>query len=150
MAKESLFNVLNNRVDFDGIRVLDLFSGTGSISFEFASRAAQRVVSVEQNSRYAHFIEQTAKNFGITSMHILRADVFRYLERYHEQFDVVFADPPYDLPNLGDIPDHFFASSHLLPDGWFILEHSGKIQFSSHPHFVELRKYGKVHFTFFQ
>lgn len=150
LAKESLFNVLNNRVNLDGLRALDLFAGSGSISFEFASRGAQRVVSVEQNPRYVAFIEQTAKSFGVQSMHVLRADVFRYLERYHELFDVVFADPPYDLPNLASIPDLFFSSRHLQDEGWFILEHSGSMDFSNHPHFVELRRYGKVHFTFFR
>lgn len=150
MAKESLFNVLNNRVDFENLNVLDLFSGTGSISYEFASRGAARVLSVELNPRYAAFIQHTADHFGIKSLHVMKADAFKFLEKSREKFDVVFADPPYDLPELAEIPNLFFATNRLNPDGWFILEHPGSYDFNKHPQFVELRRYGKVNFSFFQ
>lgn len=150
MAKESLFNVLNNRVDFEDLYVLDLFSGTGSISYEFASRGASRILCVELNPRYAAFIQQTADSFGIKSLHVIKSDVFKFLEKSHEKFDIVFADPPYDLPEFSEIPNRFFSINRLNTDGWFVLEHSGNYNFNNHVRFVELRKYGKVNFSFFQ
>jgi 16S rRNA (guanine966-N2)-methyltransferase len=149
-AKESLFNILNNRVDFEEIKVLDLFSGTGSIAMEFASRGATIVYAVEMNRKYCQFIDKTVKGFGLANLKVLNTDAFRYLDKNQQAFDVVFADPPYDLEGLDLIPDRFFKGAGLTPDGWFILEHSSKSTFKSHPRFVELRTYGKVNFSFFQ
>ena len=149
-AKESLFNILNNRIDFEEIKVLDLFSGTGSISYEFASRGSKLIYSVESNRRYCQFIEKTCEGFGLSMIKVINTDVFRFLDKNKLPFDVVFADPPFDLEQIDQIPDLFFKGAGLTEDGWFILEHSAKSDFSKHPHFVEIRTYGKVNFSFFQ
>ncbi len=148
-AKESLFNILNNRVDFEDIHVLDLFAGIGSISYEFASRGATSVLSVDNHAKCADFIKQTANRLLIENLHVVQADVFAYIAKTHQTFDVIFADPPYDLPTLDLLPSLIFNHNLLNPEGYFILEHSEKYDFSTFPQFFELRKYGKVHFSFF-
>lgn len=149
-AKESLFNILNNRIDFEEVTVLDLFSGTGSIAYEFASRGAKMVYAVESNRRYCQFIDKTASNFNLKMLKVIHLDALRFLEKNKFPFDVVFADPPFDLANLSQIPDLFFKGAGLKEDGWFILEHSSSNNFAEHPRFVEIRTYGKVNFSFFQ
>jgi 16S rRNA (guanine(966)-N(2))-methyltransferase RsmD len=148
-AKESLFNVLNNRVDFDELNVLDLFSGIGSISYEFASRGAS-VLVVEINSKCADFIKQTAEKLHLENLFVMRTDAFAYLAKTRQTFDLIFADPPYDLPTMDLLPSLIFEYKLLNPNGIFILEHSQKHNYSNIPQFLELRKYGKVHFSFFQ
>ena len=148
-AKENLFNVLNNRISFEGICVLDLFSGTGSISFEFASRQAKRVVSVEKDFRSGAFIKQTAQQLKIDCIQVYTSDAFKYLQRCGEKFDVVFADPPYQLPNLADIPQAVLESGVLAEDGLFILEHPGDYTFTAINECIEHRKYGSVNFSLF-
>jgi len=147
-AKESLFNVLNNRVDFDELNVLDLFAGIGGISYEFASRGAN-VLAIEQNPKCADFIKQTAEHLRIENVHVMRTDVFAYIAKTRQTFDLIFADPPYDLPTIDLLPSLIFEYNLLNPNGLFILEHSEKHDYSSVPKFSELRKYGKVHFSFF-
>lgn len=150
IAKESLFNILQNRLDFEGISALDLFSGTGSISFELLSRGAEHVVSVEMGRVQQQFIQKVATELKIGREHqLVRGDVFRYLKSATQQFDLVFADPPYALAELPTLPDLVFDSNLLKPEGIFILEHGKENDFSAHPRFVELRKYGAVHFSFF-
>lgn len=149
-AKESLFNILNNRIDFEELLVLDLFSGTGSISYEFASRGAKLVYAIESNRRYCQFIEKTSSGFGLTAIKVINTDVLRFIQKNKLLFDVVFADPPFDMEQIDQIPDLFFQGAGLREEGWFILEHSAKNDFSKHPRFVEIRSYGKVNFSFFQ
>ncbi|MDP4184100.1 MAG: RsmD family RNA methyltransferase [Bacteroidota bacterium] len=149
IAKESLFNILINQLDFEEIKVLDLFSGTGSISYEFASRGCEQIIAIEQSYKHQLFIRQTIKDLGIHGIQVIKADVFRYLNNCTDQFDLVFADPPFDLKNLDQIPEILFSKDILKPDGIFILEHPANFNFSSLPYFSRERKYGHVHFSFF-
>jgi 16S rRNA (guanine(966)-N(2))-methyltransferase RsmD len=149
-AKEGLFNLLNNRIDFEGIDVLDLFAGTGSIGFEFISRDCKSVISIEQNERHSSFIRKVCTELKITNLSLIKTDVFKFIDTCHGQFDMIFADPPYELEQLAQIPDLIFAKKLLKEDGLFVLEHSSKNNFDQHPHFVEHRNYGNVNFSFFE
>jgi 16S rRNA (guanine966-N2)-methyltransferase len=148
-AREALFNIIANYFDFESIKVLDLFSGTGSIGYEFASRGAEGVDLVEINRRYSDFIKKTVQMLGLKQVHIYTNDVFRLIPRIKNKYDIIFADPPYDLNNIPEIPELIFDNNALLKDGWFILEHGRSQDFSDHAHFKELRKYGSVHFSIF-
>ena len=151
IARESLFNVLNNRLYFSDLKALDLFGGTGSISYELASRGCEDITTVELNFKHYSFIKSMIKEFALESqMNVLKGDVFTFISRCHDKFDMVFADPPFDLPTIENIPDLFFEQDLLTENGFFIMEHSDKKSFESHPNFTELRKYGKVHFSFFE
>jgi 16S rRNA (guanine(966)-N(2))-methyltransferase RsmD len=149
MAKESLFNILNNLIDFDGKAVLDLFSGTGSIAFEFVSRGSEWVVAVDQNRSCAEWIRKAAGQFKMDNLSVQQSESFKFIAKSFRSFDIIFADPPYDMVNIEEIPDVVFSSNILNPDGWLVVEHSNRIDFSAHPHFYDHRKYGKVNFTFF-
>ena len=149
-AKESLFNLLQNRLDFDGLDVLDLFAGTGSIGLEFVSRGARSVMSVELAHTQQNFIISTCKSLGINNLTVIRGDVFKFLGTCQMTFDVVFADPPYALDTLAVLPDMVFSGQLLKQGGLFVLEHSAAYDFSQHEHFSEHRSYGNVHFTFFE
>ncbi|MDD3322511.1 MAG: 16S rRNA (guanine(966)-N(2))-methyltransferase RsmD [Paludibacter sp.] len=149
-AKEGLFNLLNNRIDFEGIDVLDLFAGTGSISFEFVSRDCSSVISIEQNERHCAFIKKVCTDLKISTLQLIKTDVFRYIKSCHAQFDMIFADPPYELDKIADIPNHIFSHNLLKPDGLFVLEHSAKNKFELHPNFSDHRNYGNVNFSFFE
>ncbi|MBQ8100249.1 MAG: 16S rRNA (guanine(966)-N(2))-methyltransferase RsmD [Paludibacteraceae bacterium] len=149
-AKESLFNLLQNRFDFEGLEVLDLFAGTGSISLECVSRGAREVTAVELAHVQQNFIIQTSKQLGITNLNVFRGDVFKYINACRLRFDFIFADPPYALPTLPTLPDLVFDKDLLRPEGWFVLEHSADNEFTTHPRFVEHRQYGSVNFTFFR
>jgi len=149
-AKEGLFNLLNNRIDFEGIDVLDLFAGTGSIGIEFISRDCKSVISIEQNERHSAFIRKVCTELKITNLSLIKTDVFKFIDSCHAQFDMIFADPPYELVQLAQIPDLIFAKKLLKEDGLFVLEHSSKNNFDQHPHFVDHRNYGNVNFSFFQ
>ena len=146
MARESLFNILNNYVDYE---VMDLFAGTGAVSFEFVSRGAKDVTSVDSNSQCIDFIKSSAAHFGVNNLRAVRSDVFDLLKRAYKQFDIIFADPPYALETLPQLPDLIFNSNVLTEDGIFILEHPREFEFEEHPHFWQHRHYGKVNFTFF-
>lgn len=149
-AKEGLFNILDNEYEFDGLRVLDLFGGTGSISFEFASRGASRVYCVEMARENASFIKTEAARLSLTNVTMVRDNVFDFLPICHEKFDIVFADPPYALEGLESLPDLVFSKDILYPEHYFILEHGGEHSFRAHPRFVKERSYGRVHFSFFE
>lgn len=149
-AKESLFNVLAGYLDLEGATALDLFSGTGSISFECVSRGCLHVSGVEMSERHIAFIKKTAAELKIDNLRVYRSDVFRFLETNGEAFDLVFADPPYQMPDIADIPDKVFAKNRLRTGGVFVLEHGKSNRFDTHPHFVEHRNYGNVHFSFFR
>lgn len=149
-AKENLFNVLNNIIDFEDLEVLDLFGGTGGISYEFASRGARRVLCVELNYRHASFIKKSIEELKLDQIELIRADIFKFLKRYTKKFDMVFADPPYDLPTIDKVPEAIFTSKCLKDDAIVIVEHSSKTDYSSNPHFTEKRSYGSVNFSFFK
>lgn len=149
-AKENLFNVLGNVVDFEGIDVLDLFAGTGSISYEFASRGAASVTSVEINAVHYNFIRTTAKTYGLTNIHPVKANVFLYLKSCAKKYDVIFSDAPYDLEGSEAVVDMVLDKGLLKEGGIFIFEHSKNKDFSSHPRFSRLRSYGSVQFSIFE
>lgn len=149
-AKEGLFNVLDNEYEFEDLKVLDLFGGTGAIAFEFASRGAAKVYSVEMARENASFIISEAKRLGLGNVVMVRDNVFDFLPLCREKFDIVFADPPYALEGLESIPDKVFEADILYPERYFILEHPGTYSFKDHPHFKKEKVYGKVHFSFFE
>lgn len=153
-AKENLFNVLQNLYDLEEVDVLDLFSGTGSISYEFASRGARRVVSVEMNPLHQRFIAATAKELGFEQIQSVKTNVFVYLKSMaglsDETFDIVFADPPYDMDGVETLPALVFEGGFVRGNGIFILEHSAEKDFSEYPNFYERRSYGSVQFSFFK
>ena len=173
-AKENIFNVLIQYVDFDGAEALDFFSGTGSISLELLSRGCARVVSVELDRDHHRFIQDCLKKLGagsaasaakgtvpsvsseadnrgtVPQMIPIRGDVFRFIKSCHQQFDFVFADPPYALKELPTLPDLIIERGLLKPDGLFVLEHGKDNDFSQHPHFLEHRQYGSVNFSIFR
>lgn len=148
-AKEGLFNLLNNRIDFEGIRVLDLFAGTGSIGIEFISRGSAEVIAVELNDKHSAYIRKVCQELKIENLILHKSDAFRFISGCHIKFDLIFADPPYELEKLKDLPDLIFEKDLLEEDGLFILEHGGKTDFSKHPCFLSHRKYGNVNFSFF-
>jgi 16S rRNA (guanine966-N2)-methyltransferase len=147
-AKENLFNILNNYFDFEGLSVLDLFSGTGSISYEFASRGAH-VDLVELDFRSYRFICATIAELQMETIKPYRADVFKAVRRIKKPYDIVFADPPFQLKNIPEIPDLIFTYKLLKDGGWFVLEHSDQVRFNLHPNFKEVREYGSVNFSIF-
>ncbi|OUO37955.1 hypothetical protein B5F83_01540 [Muribaculum sp. An289] len=146
-AKEGLFNIISNEYEFEGLSVLDLFGGTGSISFEFASRGAGEIHCIEMSPANAAFIRNTAKQFGFDNITVIRHNVFDFLDICKRKYDIIFADPPYAIEGLDTIPGR--AIGFLSEIGTLILEHPGTYSFSSEPGFIKERKYGNVHFSFF-
>ena len=149
-AKENIFNVLNGYIDFEDVCALDLFAGTGSISLEMLSRGCQQVISVELDRDHANFIRQCTQKLACQNHILIRSDVFRFLKTCRQKFDLIFADPPYALPNLPQIPDLIFSHDLLKPNGIFVFEHGQQNNFAQHPHFVEHRAYGSVNFSLFR
>lgn len=150
-AKENLFNVLSNYIDFEeGIRALDLFAGTGSISIELVSRGCDQVVSVEKDRDHYAFICKIMQEVKTDKCLPVRGDAFKYISGARDRFDFIFADPPYELTGLETLPDLIFQHNLLKEDGLFVLEHGKKNNFEDHPHFVERRIYGSVNFSFFR
>ena len=150
LGKESLFNILNNVWDFEGLTVLDLFAGTGAISIEFASRGAEMVTAVELHPRHSAFIEQSAALLGAQNIKTLKTDAMEFLTRCAEPYNIIFADPPYKFEGVDKIPDLIFSRNLLTESGELILEHSEDFDFSYHPCYVQTRRYGAVHFSFFE
>lgn len=149
-AKENIFNVLKGYIDFEGLTALDLFGGTGSITLELLSREANRVVCVEKDFHHYSFIKQVMRTLGDTNAVVLKADVLKFIPKCKEQFDFVFADPPYALPELPTLPDLVLNSSVLNDGAIFVLEHGKHNDFTSHPNFLEHRAYGSVNFSIFR
>lgn len=150
-AKENLFNVLSNYMDFEeGVRALDLFAGTGSISIELISRGCDRVISIEKDRDHYAFICKVMQELKTDKCLPIRGDVFKYVRDGREQFDFIFADPPYDLKGLETLPDLIFENELLKENGLFVLEHGKTNHFEAHPCFVERRVYGSVNFSFFK
>ncbi|MDR1813778.1 MAG: RsmD family RNA methyltransferase [Tannerella sp.] len=149
-AKENLFNVLSNIIDFDGLAGLDLFSGTGSIAFELLSRGCTAVTAVEADRSHAAFIANVAAKLQTDKLNLIRGDVFRFLAACpRESFDFIFADPPYDLPELTDVPIKVLTGGILRTGGVFVMEHSKMQDFSALPNFHQKRVYGSVNFSIF-
>jgi 16S rRNA (guanine(966)-N(2))-methyltransferase RsmD len=150
-SKEALFNILTNWVTFNEIKILDLFSGTGNISYEFGSRGVKEIVAVDQNKYCTRFIEETSTKFGL-NIEIINQNVFKFLQKPHQNFDVIFADPPYDLPHsdFEKIVDLIFQGKQLKEEGMLILEHSKEYKFEEHPNFESSRNYGSNTFSFFE
>ena len=149
-AKESLFNLLNNRMDFEGIDVLDLFAGTGGIGIECVSRGARDVTAVEIAHVQQNWIISCCKQLGIRNLSVIRGDVFKFLNACRTKYDLIFADPPYALEQLPTLPDVILGQDILKEDGWLVIEHGKDTDFTTHPRHVETRTYGSVHFSFFQ
>ena len=149
-AREGLFNVLDNEYEFEGLKVLDLFGGTGAVSFEFASRGASRVYCVEMARENASFIKTEAQRLGLQNVTMVRDNVFDFLPICREKFDLIFADPPYAMDGLETLPDRIFAADIVYPERYFILEHGGEHSFRSHEFFIKEKVYGRVHFSFFE
>ena len=148
-ARENIFNVLQNLLDFEGKSALDLFAGTGAISFELASRGCTRVVSVENYPVQYNFIRKVAAQLGAREITPVKGDVFRFVPTCREKFDFIFADPPYDLPDFAEVAPLVLNAGILSPDGIFVLEHSKNYDFSALPSFNQKRTYGSVNFSLF-
>ena len=150
VAKEGLFNTLENLIDIEGIKTCDLFGGTGSISYELASRGAEDLTLIERDQTSINFIKKTAIALGIESkLHIIKGDVFKFMKQSTEQYDFIFAGPPYALQNIDDIPMLVFEKQMLAPDGIFVHEHTPRNDYQNHPHFLRMKNYGTTVFTFF-
>ena len=150
MAKESLFNILNNKIDFEDLTALDLFAGTGSISFELASRGAKEITAVDLNYKCVEYISYAAAKFNFNNIRTVRANAIAFLGFCKVQYDLIFADPPYDMIDVASIPDIVSEKKLLKENGLFVLEHSRDVEFSKHKTFLEHRNYGKVNFSFFK
>ncbi|MBO7459054.1 MAG: 16S rRNA (guanine(966)-N(2))-methyltransferase RsmD [Paludibacteraceae bacterium] len=149
-AKESLFNLLNNRMDFEGIDMLDLFAGTGGIGIECVSRGARSVTAVEIAHVQQNWIITCCRQLDIHNLSVIRGDVFKFLNACHTKYDLIFADPPYALEELPLLPEFILGRDILKENGWLVIEHGKDTDFTSHPRHIETRTYGSVHFSFFQ
>lgn len=148
-AKEALFNVLANRIDFEEIHVLDLFSGTGNISFEFASRGAKSINIVEKNAKSIFFMKSEFEKLNFNNVNFNRSDVLSYLKSSQQSFDLIFADPPFQNFNHSELHQIIIESSLLNEDGLLIIEHQKKTNLSELKHYKETKNYGNVSFSFF-
>ncbi len=149
MGKESLFNILENFVDFESVRALDLFSGTGNISYELVSRGCLAVTAVDKDNGCVRFIRETATKLQMNELMVVSADVFTFLKNHKTKYDLIFADPPYDCTEYERLISLVLDNDMLNENGTFIVEPDRMHDFSNHPRFKDHRKYGKVNFTFF-
>jgi len=150
IAKEGLFNILQNNLDFSRLKTLDLFGGTGSISYELASRGADDLTIVEKDNQMHAFIKKTAEGLGIKNINVVKSDVFRFIEQCQEKFDFIFAGPPYALKNIDDLPRLIFEKELLNDGGWFILEHTPANNYEQFPFYKMSRNYGTTIFSIFE
>lgn len=151
VAKEGLFNILENMMEIDGVKTCDLFGGTGSISYELASRGAADLTLIERDMGNVNFIKKTAKELGIDKiLHIIKGDVFKFMKQSTEQYDFIFAGPPYALLNIDDLPMLVFERQMLVPDGIFVLEHTPRNDYQQHANFIRMKNYGTTVFSFFK
>lgn len=149
-AKESLFNILNNYFEFNALHILDLFAGTGNMSYEFCSRGAQQVIAVERDYGCIQFIKQMKQKYAMQELAVVKRDVFTYLQQCDQQFDIIFADPPYALHRIHELPGTVIGKSMLKPSGWLIVEHGADLDMSNETGFFEKRVYGQSVFSFFK
>lgn len=149
IAKEGLFNILQNNLDFEELKTLDLFGGTGSISYELASRGAPDLTVIEKDQQMFSFIKKTAEMLKLENFKVVKSDVFRFIEQCTDKFDFIFAGPPYALPTIDNLPELIFKKQLLKKGGWFILEHTPKNNYENFPNFKSARNYGTTVFTIF-
>ena len=149
IAKEGLFNIVQNQLDISTLKTLDLFGGTGSISYELASRGAMDLTIVEKDNTLINFIQKTAASLGIKNFKAVRLDVFKFLNNCKEQYDFIFAGPPYALGTIDDLPLMIFEKELLKPKGWFILEHTPRNDYKKFAHYHSERNYGTTIFSIF-
>lgn len=148
-AKEGLFNVLRSRFNVDSSKVLDLFCGTGNMSFEFISRGAELVCSVDQNRACINYVKKQAADLGIETIQTYQSEVLKYLKREDRSFDLIFADPPYSYQEGVQLVDLSFEKELIKPNSYFILEHGKDQEFKDHQHYQFDKRFGNVNFTFF-
>lgn len=149
-AKEGLFNIIYNNFDFEDLKVLDLFGGTGNHSYEFVSRGCEDVTYVDKHGPCVTFVKKIANELGIEdNININRMDVFKFIKYATQSYDYIFAGPPYPLPNIPEIPDLIIEKKMIKEGGWLVLEHNPNHDFENHPHLVDVRNYGKTIFSFF-
>lgn len=149
IAKEGLFSILQNNLNFATLKSLDLFGGTGSISYELFSRGVQHLTVVEKDPAMYDFIKKTAKELEMDTAQVFRSDVFKFIDETKEKYDFIFAGPPYALGNIEELPEVVFKQSLLLPNGWFVLEHTPRNEFKNAPFYKTERKYGTTIFSIF-
>ena len=149
IAKEGLFNILQNNLDFDNLKTLDLFGGTGSISYELASRGATDLTIVEKDNQMFAFIKKTAADLGLENFKVVKSEVFKFMEQCTESFDFIFAGPPYALTTIDELPKLVFEKGLLKPNGWFVLEHTPRNNYEAYANFKTARHYGTTIFSVF-
>lgn len=150
MAKEALFNILNNKFDLENCTVLDLFCGTGNLTFEFASRYAENILAIDLSFGCVNWVKNTAKQYEFNQVEVRKADVFKLLKQLTGSYDLIFADPPYNLPNIPQIPVLVKEQQLLKPNGLLIVEHQSNMKLDNQPGYTETRKYGNSSFSFFE
>jgi len=149
VAKEGLFNVISNNLDIEELKTLDLFGGTGSISYEFASRGANDLTIIEKDPKMYEFIKKTAGELKLENFKVLKIDVFKFIEQCADKFDFIFAGPPYALGNIDDLPKLIFEKQLLNSKGWFVLEHTPRNDYKKFPFYTTERNYGTTIFSIF-
>lgn len=150
MAKEALFNILYNTYDFDSCAVLDLFCGTGNISFEFASRGIKHVTAVDKHSGCVYWVKSVIDKYKLNEIDVQKADVFKFLQSHTKSYQIIFADPPYDLPTIPLIPELVMKNNLLTDNGLLIVEHPSLLKLNNQPGYTETRRYGNSSFSFFE
>ena len=151
ISKEGLFNILNNRLDWEEVKMLDLFGGTGNHCYEFISRGCEDATYVDQFMGCIKFVHELRDKLGLQNeLKIVKSDVFKFIHSTKEKYDYIFAGPPYPLPNIPEIPDLIFQKELLQKDGLFVMETNTDHDFKDHPHFTQVKKYGTTLFWFFE
>lgn len=149
IAKEGLFNIIQNNLEIDELKVLDLFGGTGAISYELASRGATDITTIEKDEKMYDFIKRTAAELGFTNMRVVKSDVFRFIDSTTDQYDFIFAGPPYALTTIDDLPRKIAEKQLLKPGGWFVLEHTPRNDYKKFEQYKTERNYGTTIFSIF-
>lgn len=150
IAKEGLFNTLQNMIEFEGLKTLDIFGGTGSISYELASRGATDLTLIERDRKTVQFIKTTVEELNFDNFKIIQSDVFKFIDNCNDKYDFIFAGPPYALDEIDSIPIEIFEKQLLKPKGIFILEHTPRNNYEQHPQLIKVKNYGTTLFSFFQ
>ncbi len=149
IAKEGLFNILQHQLDMDNLKTLDLFGGTGSISYELSSRGVRDLTIVEKDPAMYEFIKKTSTAWQLENFKVIKMDVFKFIQQCDEKFDLIFAGPPYALINIDDLPKRIFEKKLLNKQGWFVLEHTPKNEYKVFPFYKSERNYGTTVFSVF-
>jgi 16S rRNA (guanine966-N2)-methyltransferase len=149
IAKEGLFNIIQNNLEIDALVVLDLFGGTGCISYELASRGAPDITIVEKDNHMYDFIKKTSQDLAFSNFKVVKSDVFKFIESATRQYDFIFAGPPYALANIDDLPKKIIDKKLLNPGGWFVLEHTPRNDYKKYAHYKSQRNYGTTIFSIF-